>query len=111
MITKANRPADWTERDTLAAVLASAGRDLGMADPFRFATEACRPLYSRHPSVGRDWYPGISRDHAKAAIATAGKTLADDGMSRAEYDFVCDKLRRVLVRALPMEPPNAETDA
>lgn len=100
MITKENRPTDWTAKDTLCAVIGSAGHDMNVPDAFRLATNACRPLYL-NTILPRGWYPGISRDHAKAAIAKAGKMLADGGMDRAEYDFICEKLRRVLWRSLP----------
>ncbi len=96
------RPEGWTRRDLLCGVLAVTAAELHMPTPLDVATDACAPLFA-DVLPGRNWFPVIAPAHARAAIAYAGRALKHGHITQPEYDFVCEKARRVIVRGLPTQ--------
>lgn len=103
---KLERPKGWSNRDVLCGVLAAAASQLKIPCALDVAAKACEPLWQGR-RIDSDWYPVISPAHARTAVCCARAALNAGGISKSEYDFVCSKVRRVLVRAQPLESPDA----
>lgn len=100
-----DRPKGWTNRDVLCGVLAAAARELNLPASLDVAAKACEPLWTGQ-RINDDWFPDISPEHAREAVAYARQALAADAITKGEFDFICAKTRRVLVRNQPTESPD-----
>jgi len=93
------RPKDVSKRDLLVGVLACTAVELKMHPALDIAAKACEPLFADYPPDANRWYPVITLEHARAAIAYAGRAFKFGAFTQEEYDFVCDKARKAIIHA------------
>lgn len=105
-----SRPEGFTRHEALRAALASTAVQLKIPAGLAMIVRVCAPLFAT-TAPPHNWFPDITPEHARATIKYARRMLDGKAITAAEYDFICDKARRVLFRPLPdcqTELPDAE---
>lgn len=92
------RPPNLSRRDLLVGVLAGAAVAAGIHPALDIAAKACEPLFEDYVPDMKRWFPVISKEHARAAIAYAGRAFKYGALEPDEYDWIVEKARMVIIR-------------